>query len=506
MPPTRNDVPYDFSCSVPDFGTSGQLARHTLDGAFWIMVSQSLLAPIGLAVVVFLTRQFGPAGYGQYALTWSVVFWIEISVCMVFSRSAVRLVGETDDWRALAAALLKWNLALGLGAMLLLWLIAEPIATLLGDRQQAGLIRLAAIDIPIAAFAEAHISVLMGLGRFRHRAAISAARWISRLVLIVLFVELGFSVEGALCGGIGSSVVSLMMCRMFLRPKLFCGIRFPARQLWGHSLPLFITDASLRALQSIDLLLLVAWGGTQTQAGLYAAASNLAFFPAMIGVVAAPVVLSTVTRLLKQGRAIQARATAEYSMRLVLVLLPFVVLVSVTSTEILQLVLGADFAAGGPLMAVLIFAAYARFAVAIISSLLVASGHLRATVMITAPVVPIAVLSHFVLIPMFGPLGAAVSTTFAFSLLVVAGLFAVEKVWDGIVLFRTFYKSLVVGLLVCGTVFWPAPGLWLILKLVFVCLAIVGLILAQREFSRRELDFVTRLIGLRTPEAAKNAI
>jgi len=162
--------------SASGWDNSKQIARRALDGTFWIMLSQSLLAPIGLIVVMYLTRRFGPAGYGQYALTWSVVLWLEITICMIFSRTAVRLVGEVDDWRPIGSGLLRWNLILGSAATLVLWLSADFIAAWLGDPRQATLIRLAAIDIPIAACAEAHVGILMGLGQFRYRSAVSAAR------------------------------------------------------------------------------------------------------------------------------------------------------------------------------------------------------------------------------------------------------------------------------------------------------------------------------------------
>jgi hypothetical protein len=48
--------------------------------------------------------------------------------------------------------------------------------------------------------ASAQRYVLIGTGGFRQRALMSAGRNFARLILIVLLVELGFSVIGALLG------------------------------------------------------------------------------------------------------------------------------------------------------------------------------------------------------------------------------------------------------------------------------------------------------------------
>src|SRR5205809_765178 len=83
--------------------------------------------------------------------------------------------------------------------------LSGPIAALLGTPALTGRLRLFAGDIPLFCLAQAHRNILVGLGEFQQRALAAAARWTSRLVLVLLFVGLGWSIDGAILGSIGAS-------------------------------------------------------------------------------------------------------------------------------------------------------------------------------------------------------------------------------------------------------------------------------------------------------------
>ena len=61
-------------------------------------------------------------------------------------------------------------------------------------------------------------SILIGIGCFKERARTAANGRVARLVLIVLFVEIGLSVPGAIMGSVGASVVELVTCCLYVRP------------------------------------------------------------------------------------------------------------------------------------------------------------------------------------------------------------------------------------------------------------------------------------------------
>jgi O-antigen/teichoic acid export membrane protein len=166
-----------------------QKHRHIVDGTIWVFLAEALLMPTGVIITVFLTRRLGPEGYGLFTLVAVLVAWVESSITSIFDRTTVKFVGQAEDWRPVGAAVARLYLAASGGAMLLLWLLANPIATLLNEPVLATYLRLFALDIPLFSLAHAHRNILVGLGGFRQRALVSAGRWLTRLLLIVLRVS-----------------------------------------------------------------------------------------------------------------------------------------------------------------------------------------------------------------------------------------------------------------------------------------------------------------------------
>ena len=306
--------------SPPYHSTAIPAGRHTLEGVIRVFLAEALMLPTGLLTLAFLTRRLGTGNYGLFTLAATVVTWIEWSVSSVFARAAYKSVGEAADWRPVGTTVVRLHLAVGVAVMLLLVLLAGPIATLLGEPTLTNYLRLFAVDIPIFTLAHAHRHILIGIGGYRQRAVLSAGRWLTRLGLVVVFVSLGLSVRGAILGSIGASVVELAIARWHIRPPLFRRSTFPARQLWGYAMPLFLFAVSMRLFDKMDLFVLKALGASAAQAGVYGAAQNLSVVPGIFALSFAPLLLATLTRLLRDGHEEHARAMARDSLRLVLLL------------------------------------------------------------------------------------------------------------------------------------------------------------------------------------------
>ena len=249
--------------------------RHMVDGTVRVFLGETLLVPTGLLTAAFLTRKFAPEGYGLFAVAAALVAWIEWSISSVFARATFKLIGEADDWRPIGAAVTRLHLLLGGALAIGLWLCSDAIAAALKAPAIGSYLRLFAVDIPIFSLAQAHRSILVGIGEFGKRAKVTAIRWIARLVFIVILVQMGLSIHGAILGSIAASVVELAYCRICVQPALFGRITFPFRQLWDYALPLLLYATSMRLLDKVDLFMLQALRGSAAEAGLYGAAQNL---------------------------------------------------------------------------------------------------------------------------------------------------------------------------------------------------------------------------------------
>ncbi|HYN85103.1 MAG TPA: oligosaccharide flippase family protein, partial [Pyrinomonadaceae bacterium] len=384
-------------------------ARQLMSGTLRVFAAEALIVPTGILTAVFLSRRFGPEGYGLLTLAGVVIAWVESNVATALSRPVVKLVADSKDWRAVASASLRLYLACGVALAALLAAVAEPVALSLGEGPQlAFYLRLYALEIPVFCAAQAHRSVLVGLGRFRERAWATAARWTARLALVVALVIFTGSIAAAICASVLASVVELLFCRARLRVSLFGA--GGARRLGGYALPLVASALCLSLFGRLDLLLLKALGGTAADAGLYGVAQNLALLPTLFSFAFAPTLLSTLGRAAREGDAEGAREVAATALRAPLVLAPFAACVAGASGEVVRLLFGAQFAGAATPLGLLLFASLALVLVSAAASMMTAAGRASWTLHAAWPPLVVAAALHAYAIPRAGAAGAAAVT------------------------------------------------------------------------------------------------
>jgi O-antigen/teichoic acid export membrane protein len=472
---------------------------RSLSGAIHVLLADALFVPTGLLTAAFLTRQLGPEGYGWLSLAAAVTTWIEWIILSAFTRATIKFVGEAHDWRPVGMTALRLHLMVGGGGGLLLWLLAGPIAMLLKDPRLVTYLRLFALEIPVVALVTVHRQLLVGLGEFTQTALASSAHWVSRLVLVVVLVELGLSVSGAILGIIGSSVIEVAVARVYVRPPLLGRSTFPVGRLWEYAVPLFLFALSLRLFSNLDLFFVKMLGGTAAQAGIYGAAQNLAMLPGFLVVAVSPLLLSTLSRALRDHGGRTPREICTNAMRAVIGLLPFVCIVVGAAPEIVVFVFGSRFLPVAPLLSVLIIGALARASITVTSTILTAAGKPSWTSALTAPLLPLAIAGHLLVIPRFGPLGAASVTTLLSGLGALVGFLAVRRLWGILPPAATVLRSLLLSVPAYGTaVAWTTPGPLLFVKLSAIGLMVLLGFLMLGEFSSAEIALARSLLSWRT--------
>lgn len=467
---------------------------HLATGTMGIFLANALFLPTGFITAIFLARHLGPMYYGLFALVSRLVIWIEWSGTSIFSSPTIKFIGEAEDWRPIGTIVARLYLTIGCGIGALLWILSTPLSGLFNEPSMARYLRLFAVDIPIFSLASVNLNILAGLGRFKEQAQITACRVFARMVLIILFVGMGLSVEGAILGTIGASVVELILSTLCIRPSLFSKSSFSVRSLLKFSTPVFMSAMSVRIFR-LDLFALKALGGTATQAGFYGAALNLSVPVNLYSSSIASPLLSTLSHLLSKGKTKEAKEIGMSALRSIFWLFPFAAIVAGAAPEIIQFVLGKPYLSASPLLSILILAAVLLGIVHVSRVILIASNKPGWTFILTGPMVPLALMGHLVLIPWLGPVGAALVTTAVSALAAPAALYAVYRVWQVHLPLKTF--------LICGfcsggafalAILWPVSGMMIILKL----LIIIGLVLlALRllgEFTTREMAMLRSMI------------
>jgi len=461
--------------------------RHIVGGTALVFLAEGLLLPTGLLTAAFLTRRLGPDDYGLFVLATAIVAWIEWTVTSIFSRPTIKFVADVDDWRPVGATALRLHLVVGCGAALFLFLAADLIGLMFAEPALAGYLRLFALEIPIFALAHAHRNILIGLGSFGARALTSAGRWIVRLVLVFLLVELGLSVSGAILASIGATVIELAIGRWCIRPSLRRA-SFPVRDFFGFAVPLFLFAVSLRLFDKLDLFALKALGGSAADAGIYGAAQNLSVLPGVFALSFTPLLLSSLSRALRGADYRQAHQLARNSLRATLVLLPLAGLLAGAAPEIVVWIFGTEFSDSAPLLAVLGFASVALVVISTATAILTAAGKPGWTCALVGPLLPLALAGHLLLIPSLGSIGAALVTTLLAMVGALASVIAVHRIWGILPPLSTLGRSALLAFVAYGlAATWPEAGPLLLVKLTAVALCILLLFIMLKEFSRDEI-------------------
>lgn len=434
-----------------------------------------MIIPTGILTVAFLTRRLGPAGYGMLAISGAFVDWLEWGVAASFTRATVKFVSEAADWRPVASRAVQMQFLASLVAGAALALLSVPISWLMHEPKLGHYLLLYSIDVPVFCLAQAHRDVLVGLGYFRERAWASGWRWIARLGLIVLLVNLGLSIDGAIIGGIVSSLVELAICRWYASPRLFGAPGFPAKELLAYVAPLSLYSIAVKLYDKLDLVTFKALGGTIAMAGIYNSAEGLATLPTILATSFAPLIMSSLGDSMKAGDIEATRERGRKTLRAMLLLLPLGGMLPAMSADLVMALYGKDFLPAAPLFDVMIFASLAMFFLAVTTSIMVSAGRPGWTFRLMGPLVLAQLGGDLILIPRLGAMGAALVTTVCATVGALISLGLVRRLWSILPPLPTAFRAVALGIAsYFAALAWPTHNALVFLKFFALSAAVTG--------------------------------
>jgi len=464
---------------------------HITVGTLQGFAASSLSLPTGILTAAFLSRILGPINYGALTVAASIVVWIEAAITMGFSRAAVKFVAEAEDWRSVSSLFLQAQLMISIGAAIFLAIVAPILASWLNAIELSMYLRLFSLGIPFTALFNIHQSILVGRGFFGSRAFLIATYWLSRMVLIFLFVGLWPSVASAIMALIISQASVFIAARFFINPSLFGNSDLSFNNLWDFALPLFFFAVGISLFNRLDLFFVKGLAGMPQAAGFYGAAQNLTIVPSLFMASLSPLLLSKLTQLCSQGQKESAKDMIQKAIRLTFSLLPFAGMAAGAATEVVLIIYGRTFLPAGQILGVLIFAAIGVSMIVVSSSALIAADRPELTFYLILPIVISAFGGHFMIVPRFGPIGAAGVTTGLSWIGAFCCMLAVYRVWEVRLPVSTFVRSTIICVFAYVLAFkWKTPGLLLLLKLPMISIGIIIAVTLLGEFSTDEIAFI----------------
>ena len=481
--------------------------RHLLDGTLWVILADALFPVTAVVTAGVLTRKLSPDEYGRLNLSVTLAGWSVSILLALFGRAMVLVVRRATDWQGAAATIFRRQLAAAMAVFVGMLLSADLIADVWQVSGLATELRLMAFEIPFASSSLVLRQILVARGRFRQRAFGGAVRWLVRMCLVVLAVELGFGVRGAIVGLVLTSALDLGLGCLFTAIPLWGTSRVGWREFTALAMPMFLTAISLRTFERIDLFALQMLGADAAQTALYGAAQNLALTPVWLSQSMLSLSLSSVAQLVIAGDLSGGRKLARQTARSSVLLFPLAALIAGSAPQVISLVYGARYVAASPVFALLIVAAVGLVQVSVAAALLSSFDHLGWQAVLIVPLVPLAIVVHAMAIPHLGAMGAALTTLgLTWSCVLVSGctLYGLTGVSVPV---ATLLRSVVLSV---GGYFLaqhlPPSGAWILLQLpaLAVFSAVILIVLGEFHSDGLTVSSVLNIAGILFKRKPKN--
>jgi stage V sporulation protein B len=462
-------------------------------GTIYITISSIVFIISGYLINVWLGRYLGPIDYGRYGVITALMSIINIIITSGLTQATSKFISEKpkDTDKILKSSLyLQFFITLGLTA--LSFFLSFPLSIIFNDKDMVFFIQLSALTFPLYAFYAVYIDYYNGRHNFRKQAIMSILYSLFKLILIILLAYF-YGLVGTFIGLIIAPLISLIY-----------GFEFPDLRVEFFSFKKILSFSSLLIgysicfilLQSMDIYFIKALVNNNYAPGFYTANQNIAKIPIFLFISLATVAYPSISKNISSNLIKESRQLIFMMMRFILIMLvPSVLLVSLTSRQLIELLFTKAYLPAAPSLSVLIFGSGFITIFTLLAHIINGAGKPK-TSFVTA-VVGILIIGVFcyLLVPKYELLGAALATSIgSFISMVIAAIFVYRR-FETLVSLRTVSKIIIAALLSCSFVgFMEFPLIFLPFVYIILFLLYLFILILLKELTRKDLEQVKGLV------------
>ncbi len=405
-------------------------SRSQVRGSSLLLGGRLLSSALAYVTQILIIRYLSKSDYGAFAYALSVVAVLQIFVQLGLDRGLSRylpIYDETKDTGSMVGAITfvgGFTAAFGTLAAVAFWGSRSFIeGTLINDPLAVAVLAILIVLVPIEALDNLLVTVLAA---FRKTGAIFLRRHVVapllKLIAVVLLIQTKSSVEFLAVGYTIAGVLGLVVFTSVLVKYLSARRiedpsserRFPIRELVTFSLPLLTTDLVFMATNASDSILLEFFGSVTDVAALRAVQPTAKLTQLVLsafGVLYIPYV----ARLFARGdhKAVSHRYWQTTNWIMVLTL-PVLMLCLMFNRELTTNLLGAEYAESASLLGILAFGYFVHAMFGFNGMTLNVYRKIGFLVGVNGAALVTNIGLNILLIPKYGPLGAAVGTATTF--------------------------------------------------------------------------------------------
>jgi stage V sporulation protein B len=448
-------------------------------GTVYHMIARGIFLTGDFVIHIYFARKLGPAAYGVFGIVLALLAIISQPLNIGLTQSVSKHVAEDHNRaRTILYQGMKSQLILVVFLLFLFLSLSGTVADILKTPGLRNYMILAAIVLPGFGIFTIMLGIFNGLRYFGREAFALGSYPLIRTLAAVIFVYLGYGVDGVIYGfiiGISVSVILSMLLLKIPDQK----VAFDVRKLRSFAVPVFIIGLIMIVVPNIDLLFVKGIVVEEKETGIYNSARVLArasyFFFLAIGQTIFPSVSESVT---SRDQARTASYIAQGIRYFLMTALPVAFVVAAPGAEFLTMIFSRTYSGGGESFIVLMFGFTLLTLFSVLTTILLAGNRTRWALMACLFLLFVDVILNLLLVPRFQILGAAMATSLTSLLgVTVAG----AMVWKAFHTFCERRSLLNIGIasgvlylvmkLAGPTGFWIVP--WILIALLVYAFALL---------------------------------
>ncbi len=482
--------------------------RQSVSKGFVYMMSTELVVMISNYLIhIGLARYLGAEDYGLFGVLMSMYLINRAFLNTGLPRTVTKFISESNVLtHTFYSKVLKLQIFSAVGFALLYVILASSIASWLHDSSLTGMIMfLGVMVIPLSLLALFTSGYMNGLRVFREQAIISFSQPIFRVILVFLFVFLGWGIFGALMGYFLALVLCLILFFIIwknpvVKSDTFIEERGLVKKVLLFSLPITFTALAATSIRNINVLFIKSILHDNTLAGLYTAATTLSNIPFLLFMYLPFVLLPSVSRAVAQQNHVLIQKYIKLSLRwLLLLMLPVIALMAATSTDLLKMFYSSTYIGAASTLSLLVVSVTFLVIFGTLGSIITGSGKPTVEMCLTWLSFLLMVILNYYFIPHYGIVGGAISSLIATCLAMVMGGFYVYRKWGVLVDAVSTVKIVIVsGLVYYLAWLWHFAGFYLVFTYGLWGLFYVFVLWLLREIRKEDWEVVGRLFRKRS--------
>lgn len=333
-----------------------KIAQESARGGFFLIFGTAISTATLAISAILIARLLSPDAYGQYSLVIVVPQLLFLFTDLGLNQGVTKFTAEcklSGDYSRLAS-IIKHSLIIRVIIGIVIFLInffgAELFATYLLNRPELSyLVQISSIVILFQIIFTTAIAAFVGIDKTEYNALTTNLQSLTKTILQIMLILIGFSVAGAIIGHVVSYLIAGLIGILLLyylirkqkKTKIFYSLKENAKTLLNYGGPLYLSVVLIGIVPLFQTLVL-GFFVSDFDIGNFKAATNFASLMTIFSIPIATAILPAFSKLNSLNGNISDffKMANKYT---TILIVPITILIVIFSSQIVNIVYGSTY-------------------------------------------------------------------------------------------------------------------------------------------------------------------